>query len=104
MASVIDCAGTGSAALAGNRQAGRDVTAQGSVWFVTGTLQVRYLRPTPMGPEILVRGHIEEVKGRKITVSLTAEAAGEAVASGQVVALELPEAMRDPGAAAARDR
>lgn len=94
VASVIDCSGTGSAALAGTHAAGRDVARDGSLRFVTGTLEVRYLRPTPMGVELVVRGHVEEVKGRKVTVSLTVTAGEEEVASGRVIALEVPDEMR----------
>ncbi|GAB3623200.1 PaaI family thioesterase [Mariniluteicoccus endophyticus] len=93
VASVIDCSGTGSAALAGNHAAGRDFEAEGSLRFVTGTLEVRYLKPTPMGVELVCRGHIDEVKGRKITVSLTLSADGVDVATGKVIALEAPDSM-----------
>lgn len=96
VASVIDCSGTGSAALAGTRAAGLDVERDGSLRFVTGTLEVRYQRPTPMGVELLVHGTVEEVKGRKVTVSLTVQAGegGDEVASGRVIALQVPDEMR----------
>ena len=99
VASIIDCSGTGSAALAGTREAGLDLEADGALRFVTGTLEVRYHRPTPMGVELVVRGTIEEVKGRKVTVGLTVQAGedGEEVASGRVIALRVPDEMR-PGA------
>jgi catechol 2,3-dioxygenase-like lactoylglutathione lyase family enzyme/acyl-CoA hydrolase len=94
VASVVDCSGTGSAALAATHAAGRDLEAEGALRFVTGTLEVRYVRPTPMGEELVVTGRIEELKGRKVTVSLTVEAAGSVVAEGRVVALQLPDEMR----------
>lgn len=94
LASVVDCSGTGSAALAATHAAGRDLEAEGALRFVTGTLEVRYVRPTPMGEELVVTGRIEELKGRKVTVSLTVEAAGSVVAEGRVVALQLPDEMR----------
>lgn len=97
IASLIDCSGTGSAALAGNHAAGRDFTVDGSLRFVTGTLEVRYLKPTPLGPVLVCRGHIEEVRGRKITVGLSVTADGVEVASGRVVALELPDSMTSGG-------
>ena len=94
VASVVDCSGTGSAALAATHAAGRDLEAEGALRFVTGTLEVRYVRPTPMGEELVVTGRIEELKGRKVTVSLTVEAADSVVAEGRVVALQLPDEMR----------
>lgn len=94
IAAVVDCAGTGSAALAGTRAAGLDVERDGALRFVTGTLEVRYQRPTPMGVELVVRGTIEEVKGRKVTVALVVVAGEQEVASGRVIALQVPDAMR----------
>lgn len=94
VASVLDCSGTGSAALAGTHAAGRDIESDGSLRYVTGTLEVRYQRPTPMGVELVVRGRVEEVKGRKVTVALTMTAGEDEVASGRVVALQLPDEMR----------
>ncbi|OYO24326.1 thioesterase [Enemella dayhoffiae] len=100
VASVIDCSGTGSASLAATRDRGIDLvgeTGSDAVRFVTGTLEVRYQRPTPMGPPLVVRGRIAEVKGRKVTVELTMTANGETVATGRVIALEAPDTMRAAG-------
>lgn len=97
VASVIDCSGTGSASLAATRERGIELageTGSQAVRFVTGTLEVRYQRPTPLGPPLVVRGSIVEVKGRKVTVELTMSAAGETVAVGKVIALEAPDTMR----------
>ncbi|MFT4084587.1 MAG: PaaI family thioesterase [Nocardioides sp.] len=94
VASVLDCSGTGSASLAATRERGRDPRADGAVRFVTGTLEVRFCAPTPLGPELVVRGRIAEVKGRKVTVELTMTADAEIVATGRVIALEAPDAMR----------
>lgn len=93
VASVFDCAGTGSAALAGSREAGVDLATDEALRYVTGTLEVRYLRPTPLGPELVVRGRIAEVKGRKVTVELSMTADGNEVATGRVIALQVPDSM-----------
>ena len=95
VASLIDCSGTGSAALAAARDRGIDPAATGAPRFVTGTLEVRYLAPTPLGPELECRGRIEEVKGRKVTVVLSVTADGAEVATGRVIALEAPPNMTD---------
>lgn len=94
VASLIDCAGTGSAALAAGRERGLNPAADGALRFVTGTLEVRYEHPTPMGPELVCVGTIDEVKGRKVTISLVVSAEGVEVARGRVIALEAPDAMR----------
>jgi acyl-coenzyme A thioesterase PaaI-like protein len=93
IASLIDCHGTGTAAAAAYREAGREMGTEPAFRFVTGQLTVRYLRPTPLGVPLELRGRIAEVKGRKVTVNITLAAAGEVCASGEVIALQMPESM-----------
>ena len=91
IASLIDCSGTGSAAGAAYRAAGRRPGEGAPFRFVTGSLKVSYLKPTPLGPELEIRCKVEEVKGRKITLSATLSARGEVCATGDVVALQIPD-------------
>jgi acyl-coenzyme A thioesterase PaaI-like protein len=93
IASLVDCHGTGTAALAAYRQAGREPGTEPPFRFVTASLKVRYLRPTPMGVPLEVRGRVEEIKGRKVVVSATVFADCEICATGEVVAVEMPEGM-----------
>jgi acyl-coenzyme A thioesterase PaaI-like protein len=55
IASLIDCSGTGSAAGAAYRAAGRRPGEGAPFRFVTGSLKVSYLKPTPLGPELEIR-------------------------------------------------
>ncbi len=59
--------------------------------FLTASLQVDYLRPTPIGVPLEVRARIEEVKGRKVTVTATVSVNGEVCARGRVVAVQMRE-------------
>ena len=49
LASLIDCHGTGTAAAAAARAAGEEMSEDTPFRFVTGALNVSYLRPTPLG-------------------------------------------------------
>lgn len=93
IASFIDCHGTGSAALAAYRAAGRAPGTEPPLRFVTASLKVDYLRPTPLGVPLEARGRILEVKPRKVSVEITVSAGGAACARGQVVAVLMPENM-----------
>jgi tRNA-Thr(GGU) m(6)t(6)A37 methyltransferase TsaA len=93
IASLVDCHGTGSAALAAYRAAGREPGTDPPLRFVTASLKVDYLRPTPMGVPLTARGHIMEVKPRKVVVDVTVSANGEVYARGSVVAVLMPEDM-----------
>ncbi len=93
IASIIDCHGTGTAAAAACRVEGREMGTEPRVRFVTASLHVEYLRPTPLGVPLEVRGKIKEIKERKVVVSATVSAGGEICAKGEVVAVKMPEQM-----------
>ncbi len=59
--------------------------------FVTGSLQVSYLKPTPLGPELVIRGRVQEIKGRKVIIESTVLVEGVATVRGEVVAIAMPD-------------
>jgi len=103
IASLVDCHGTGTAAAVAARTAGwrlgEEPAPEGEETprFVTASLQVSYLKPTPLGPELVVRGVVEEADeargSRKVVTRITVEADGVVTAEGRVVAVRMPEAL-----------
>lgn len=93
IASLIDCHGTGTASAAAYRDAGRELGTEPAFRFVTASLHVDYLRPTPLGVPLEVRGRVEEIKGKKVIVTCTVSAESEVCARGRVVAVQMPEHM-----------
>jgi acyl-coenzyme A thioesterase PaaI-like protein len=91
IASLIDCHGTGTAAAAAGDLADESGTGDELPRFVTGRLEVSYKRPTPLGPELELRGRVREASARKVVVDITLAAAGEVTAEGTVVAVRMPE-------------
>lgn len=102
IASLIDCHGTGSAAAFAYRQQGRAMDTLPPLRFVTASLHVDYLRPTPLGDALELRGKALEIKGRKVVVEIQLSVQGEVCARGQVVAIQLPEQMMPSERAAAK--
>lgn len=94
IASLIDCHSTGTAAAAAYQEAGRAMDTEPPLRFVTASLHVDYLRPTPLGVPLEVRGRVKEIKGRKVVVTSTLSAKGEVCARGEVVAVQMPEHLR----------
>ena len=94
IASVIDCHGTGTAAAAAFRSAGRPMGSEPDFRFVTASLHVDYLRPTPIDAPMELRGKIEEIKGRKVVVAVTLSSNDKICARGQVVAVQMPETLK----------
>ncbi len=74
IASLIDCHGTGTAAAAAARAEGIDLEKESAPRFVTASLKVDYLRPTPLGPVLQLRGTVQELKERKVVVAITLSA------------------------------
>lgn len=91
VASLIDCHGTGTAAAAMYRQENRPMDSQPPYRFVTGSLHVDYLAPTPLDAVLEVRGQVKEIKGRKVVVTATLSANGKVTAKGEVVAFQMPD-------------
>jgi len=61
--------------------------------YVTASLKVDFLRPTPLGVELEIRGRIEEIKERKVLVSSSLSANGKVCARGEVLCVQMPENM-----------
>jgi len=93
IASLIDCHGTGTAAAAAYKAQGRAMGSAPALRFVTASLKVDYLVPTPMGVELELRGVLVEVKERKVIVEVTVLAGETVSARGQVVAVKMPDSM-----------
>ncbi len=91
LASLIDCHGTGSAALAFAKENKIELKEFNAPRFVTGSLKVNYLKPTPMGVELQIRGKIKEVKTRKVITNIELLANGVVCATGEVLAVLIPE-------------
>jgi len=96
IASLIDCHSTGTAAAAAYRAEGRSMDTEPAFRYVTASLKVDYLKPTPLGVPLEIRGKVKEIKGKKVVVESTLSAAGEVCARGEVVAVQMPEQMKLP--------
>lgn len=93
IASLVDCHGTGSAAAAAYRAEGREVGDGPAPRYLTASLHVDYLKPTPMVP-LEIRGRIKEIKGRKVVVAARVLAGGEVTAQGEVIAVQVPDHLK----------
>jgi len=91
LASLIDCHGTGTAAAAGYRAENRAMDTEPALRYLTASLHVDYLKPTPLGVMLEIRGRVKEVKGRKIVSEEWIVANGVITVRGEVVAVQVPE-------------
>ncbi len=94
LASIIDCHGTGTASAAAYKAEGRTPDTLPAFRFVTASLKVNYHKPTPLGPELEIRGKVLEIKGKKIIVSAEVLVEGEKTVSGEIVCVQMPDTFR----------
>jgi acyl-coenzyme A thioesterase PaaI-like protein len=93
VASLIDCHSMGTAAAAWMRENGLEIGEVPTVRFVTASLRVDYLKPTPIDCELQVRARATEVGERKVIVDSEVVADGEVTARGHTIAVRMPDRM-----------
>lgn len=93
LASLVDCHAMATAAAAAELAAGRQIGDGPMPRYVTASLHVDYLKPTPLGKELEVRGRIKERSERKAVVTLTVSSDGVETVRAEVVAVRMPGTM-----------
>ncbi|MBI9075016.1 MAG: PaaI family thioesterase [Desulfatibacillum sp.] len=91
IASLIDCHAAGTAAAAKAREEGIQLAPGAMPRFVTASLKVDYVAPTPVGVEVELRGKVLEIKGRKVTIGVDLLAEGKVCAKGQALMIQIKE-------------
>lgn len=94
IASLADCHAMATAAAASMVAVGSIPGIDQTPRFVTASLHVEFLRPTPLGPELVLRARPLEVGARKVIVEVRAFAGDLECATARVVAVRAPATMR----------
>lgn len=91
IASVIDCHGTGSAALALHRKNGYEPEDDAvPPRFVTASLHIDFMKPTPENMPLKAIGIVEEIHPKKFLVKTELYAGNECCAKGEITAAVMP--------------
>ena len=97
MATLIDCHCMGTAMANAYRSEGRELNTMPEYRYATGTLTVKYLKPTP-NDHIELRAKVVEVKGRKIVMTCDLiSSKGEISATADVIAIRVFDSSEDSG-------
>jgi acyl-coenzyme A thioesterase PaaI-like protein len=91
IATLIDCHCVCTAAAAAYRDAGREIGGEPHFHYATVTLDVEYLRPTPIAVELTLEATITERTERTYVLSCELVARGKTCARGSVEAIRVPE-------------
>ena len=91
IASLMDCHAAATASAAKLRAEGLTFNDRPVSRFVSASLKVDFLKPTPTGTVLEVRGRVKEIQGRKVTVSVTLSAEGEIRAKCEALLVQIQE-------------
>ena len=97
MATLIDCHCMGTAMADAYRRENRGLSTEPEYRYATGTLSIKYLKPTP-NDKVELRARVVEVKGRKTVLTcdfITSK--GEVSATADVVAIRVFDSSVDSG-------
>ncbi len=91
LASIIDCHGVGSAAAAIYKSEHREMGTEPAIRCLTGSLKIMYIKPTPIDREIILKGIIKEVQGKKVIVEVHLSVEDDICVNGEVIAIRIPD-------------
>ena len=89
LASIIDCHTMGTALAATYKAENRALDTEPIYRYATGTITVKYLKPTPNDVPVELRATVTQIKGRKVVMTCTATSNGILTAQAEVVAIRV---------------
>lgn len=95
MATLIDCHCMGAAAAAAYRAEGRPLGSEPEYRYATGTLTIKYLKPTLNDKAVEIRAKVTEIKGRKTTLECVIKSDGVTTAKADVIAIRVWDSSKD---------
>jgi len=91
ISTLIDCHAICTAIAKGYELAGRTIGEGETIWFVTGSLQVDFLRPTPMDCELTITAQITAIRGKKMELLCEVLAGDQLTCKAKVLAIQVSD-------------
>lgn len=91
MATLVDCHCMCTAMAAAYRAEDRDLDSFPEYRYATGTLNIKYLKPTPNDKPLELRATVLEIKGRKVVLDCKVFSEGAQTATAEVIAIRVSE-------------
>ncbi len=95
IATLVDCHCMGTAMAAAYRAENRSLLSMPEYRYATGTLNVKYLKPTSNLHPVRLEAKIVEEKGRKTTLTCEVFSQGVKTAEADVVAIRVFDSSQD---------
>ena len=92
IATVIDCHSVCTAMAAAHREEKREIGSDPLIWYVTGSLNIKYLHPTPINEQVILRARVEDFTKKKTSLTCSLSSQGKECATAEIVAVRVPSA------------
>ena len=89
IASLIDCHSVNTAMAEDYISQGREIGSIPKIWYVTASMSLKYVKPTPINRTLRLRADIKEKEGRKTWIQCSLFADEELCAEGEVLAVRI---------------
>lgn len=97
LATLTDCHCVCTAMAASYRDAYRPIGTPPLIYFATASLELTYLRPTPIAGALELTARIERASERSYVLSCTVTAKGKTTVEAKVEAVRVPASWMRPG-------
>ncbi|MBX2817118.1 MAG: PaaI family thioesterase [Saprospiraceae bacterium] len=95
LATLVDCHCMGTAIADAYRREGRSLDSDPVYRYATGTISVKYLKPTPLAHDVLLVAKVTSFKGRKTELTCDVYSNDVHTATASVVAIRVFDSSDD---------
>ncbi|MDH3785319.1 MAG: PaaI family thioesterase, partial [Acidobacteriota bacterium] len=96
VATIMDCHSIFTAIADAYVRDERPFASDPLIWYVTGTIAVRYERPMPIDQDVRLIAHATGSSGRKTTVHCKLLSGNDTCATAEVVAIRVADEWKSP--------
>ncbi|MDH5506137.1 MAG: PaaI family thioesterase [Anaerolineae bacterium] len=91
IATIFDCHCVCTAIAAAYRAEGRSIASLPDIWYATGSIQVKYLRPTPIAYPVTLHARIKAATQKQTILTASLYSQGQENAVAEVLAVRVPD-------------
>ncbi len=95
IATLMDCHSACTAIAAAYQAEGRGMNTEPSIWYVTASMRITYLRPTPIGNPVTLRARVKKTRDRMSWLTCSLFSGGEERARGELLFVRVPDSWRE---------
>jgi acyl-coenzyme A thioesterase PaaI-like protein len=90
LASIMDCHTVCTAIAAAYHSEGRPIGSEPTIWYATGTMQLKYLAPVPIDKPVVLRTQVKETFPKKTALSCSLYSGEKECVQAEIIAVRMP--------------